>query len=42
MNLDGEAARRAFEPLAARFSLSVEQGIPLGGYGTLMPRYDVV
>ena len=25
MNLDGEAARRAFEPLAARFDLSVEQ-----------------
>jgi N-methylhydantoinase A len=25
MNLDGEAARRAFEPLAARFDLSIEQ-----------------
>jgi N-methylhydantoinase A len=25
MNLDGEAARRAFEPLAARFGLGVEQ-----------------
>jgi len=25
MNLDGEAARRAFEPLAARFNLGIEQ-----------------
>jgi N-methylhydantoinase A len=25
MNLDGEAARRAFQPLAARFDLSIEQ-----------------